>query len=604
MIHPLDNRLRWDPWRGEFKEYGGDALRHDLLAGLTVAVFAVPQVMAYAILAGVPPVYGLYTAIIMSILAALFCHSGLLNTGPTNSVALLTATAVASLARPEDIAPVVFTLALLVGLIRLAMGMLKMGALVRFVSEPALLGFTVGAGLLIALGQLHHLLGVDVPADRWFIRRIAGVLRHADDSHIPSILVGATAFGLMIVLSRRARRWPAALISVVGATLLAFALGADSGVVVIGSIAPLERSFPLPALPAIRLDVAADLLPLALAIAIIGLIETASVGQHLALKSGRHVNFNQDFLGQGISQIVAAFFLCFPGSGSFVRSTLMHQCGARTRVASGAFGVFTLLLLMLVPGALNRIPIAALAGLLLYIGLRLVDLPRIKRVWATSRSDSFVMVLTFAVTVFGRMEYGIFAGIIASMVIFLNRACELHLTEIVPRPDLGFEERDYVPMSRHPESEVVAVGLSGDLFFGVAHDLRSQLGEIFRLQNPRYLIIRVRHAFSLDYSCWSAIFDFAKAFHERGGKLYVCGVRPDFAPLIHRAQMQDILPENQVFAQGDSVFRMFEQVIARIGSSLPEDARLSDEWKSYFHRLAEKHPAASSSEHDGGKHVV
>ncbi len=585
MIHPFQNRVLLRAWRPDWRHYGVGSLRLDLLAGLTVAIFAIPQVMAYAVLAGLPPAYGLYTAIVMSITAALFCHSGLLNTGPTNSAALLTAAVAVPLASHPDLFSVVFTLALLVGIFRLLMGLLRMGALVRFVPEPAFLGFMVGAGVLIAFGQLHHLFGVDASTHRWFIRRFTDVIIQTPDLHVATFIVGLGAFGLMVALNRYARRLPAALIVILSATAIVFVLGEDSGVALVQDIAPLTRTLPAPAFPGIARAEIPALIPLALAISVIGLIEAAVVGQYLALRTGRHVNFNQDFFGQGVSQIVAAFFQCFPGSGSFVRSTLLAQCGARSRMANIAFGLHTALLIVLIPGLLNRIPVTALAGLLLFLGTRLIDPSRIRQVRATSRADLFVLVLTFAVTVFGRIEYGIFAGILASMIIFLNRACELHMVELIPLPGGGFEERPYAPLTRHDKSDVVAMSVSGNLFFGVAHELRAQLNEIAREQQPRHLLLRLRRAHSIDSSCWSALFDFARAFDRNGGTLYLCGIQPQSTRVITEARMREILPKNRIYLQTNAIFGALLKALEDIGPHISDDTELSDEWRNFFHRL-------------------
>jgi SulP family sulfate permease len=196
------------------------------------------------------------------------------------------------------------------------------------------------------------------------------------------------------------------------------------------------------------------------------------------------------------------------------------------------------------------IPVAALAGLLLFIGVKLFDLRAMRRVWDTDRSDATVMGVTFFVTVFVRIEYGFFVGVVLAMAFFLNRARGLQLYELVPKIGAqsthGFEERPYTPGSAHPRSDIVALSIHGDLFFGLASDLRQQLGEIVRLQEPKYLVVRTRRAHSIDYSCWNAIFEFAASFQAQGGRLYLSGVRPDLLRIIERAGMQNVLPASQL----------------------------------------------------------
>ncbi|HEX8832730.1 MAG TPA: SulP family inorganic anion transporter, partial [Abditibacteriaceae bacterium] len=332
------------------------------------------------------------------------------------------------------------------------------------------------------------------------------------------------------------------------------------------------------------------LLPIAFAVASIGLIEAVSIGQALALKYRSPFNLNQEFFGQGLSQVVGALFGGFPGSGSFSRSALIEQTGGKTRFANVFFGVFTALSLLLAPRLLEAIPVAALAGLLLFTGIKLIDLKALRRVWETDRADAAVVALTFFVTVFVKIEYGFFAGIVAAMAIFLNRARDLQLYELVPRPcarssEQRFEERPYKLGSRHDPSELVALTLHGDLFFGVAHALREQLNEIARVQQPCFIVIRTRRAHSIDYSCWSAIFDFAEAFRAAGGKLYLSGVRPDLACIIADAGMSETLPPSQLIPHTDSPWQAFESALLQIARQLPNDAPLSPMWHGYIQSL-------------------
>ena len=526
--------------RADLRGYGRNALARDAQAGLTVALVAAPQGVAYALLAGVPPVHGLYAALVMSIVAALWGSSRFVNTGPTNSAALLTAVALLPWAGSPDFLRVCFALTLLVGVLRLALGLLRLGRLVQWVPESGFLGFTVGAGLLIALGQLHHLFNVAPGASAWPPARVWGTLQHLGDLNPHTTAIGLGCLAVLLLTDRTRFRNAASLTLLVLASFYAVWVGPDAGIRLVRDIAPVSHGLPSFALPLLAPQTLIDLLPSALAISVVGLIEAVSIGQSLALKHRERLDYDREFVGQGLSHIVSAFFQGMPGSGSFSRSALMEHAGAATRFANVYFGLFTALALLLAPRLLDMIPVSALAGLLLFIGYKLVNVIRIRRVYATSRSDVILLIATFVVTVFVRIEYGIFVGVVLGALLFLRHACAVHLSELTPSDEEGrYDEAPYGDGSTHPPSDVVALTLSGDLFYGQASDLRDQLDEILRSQRPRCLIIRMRRAHTVDFSCWSVL----------------------------------------VYAQTGAPFESFETCLSDVLRNLPPDAALSPAWQ-------------------------
>jgi SulP family sulfate permease len=558
---------RLAPFVRDLRGYSAQAFRSDLLAGVTVAIFAVPQAMAYAMLAGVAPVYGLYAAVVMSIVAALWGSSPYVNTGPTNSSALLTAAALLPFAHQSEHIAYVATLCLLVGVVRLAMGLARMGHLLDFVPESAFLGFTVGAGLLIGMGQLHHLLGVSAPGANWFPARMMDTLGKAADLNLFALLIGLGTLILMMVFGKHARRLPVALLAIGVSGCIAWLLHSDHPVRIVRDVAAIPSGLPAVSLPLLHLDVLHTLLPAALAIAIIGLIEAASIGQILALRRGERLDVNQEFIGQGLSQIAGSFLSSIPGSGSFSRSLLMEASGGVTRFANVCFGLVTLGALLLIPRLLEWIPVSALAGLLIYIALKLIDLRRIRRVFSTSGPDSAVMIITFGITVFYRIEFGIFAGILGAALVYLHRTRALQLVEYIPAPSGRVAEVPYGTKDHHEPCDIVVLGVSGDLYYGISSTLRNELNDIIRDQRPRHLVLRMRRAYSIDYSCWSVLFDIAEHLENKGGHLYLCGIKPDFQPIIQQAGMQHVLPSARIFPATDSPFEAFDRCLCAITSS-------------------------------------
>ena len=574
------------------RTYSRSLFRSDIQAGLTVAVFAVPQVMAYAMLAGVPPVNGIYTVIVASVVAALWGRSPYVSTGPSNSAALLTAAAIAPFAGQGDPMQTVFVFALMVGLIRLALGLVRAGVMIEYVSEAAMLGFTVGIGTLIALGQLHHFIGVETSRHVWFVAKITEILTQVPEANPGAVLIAVGTIVTMFGLNRYSKRFPVALTAIVLATLFAELLGNRITVSRVSDIALVTSGLPAFRLHGVDLSILPRLFPIAVAVSIIGLVEVSTIAQIFATKHGERVNENQEFIGQGFAQIVSAFFQGIPCSGSFSRSAFLEHTGVRTRFGNVCFALCMAPALVFFARWLNYIPIAALAGLLFFIGFRLIDVSRVRRVMHTSRPDAAVMAITFLVTVFVHIVYGIFAGILASILMFLRRARILRMYELVPGDDARFLERPYIYETEHPRSDLVALSVTGDLFFAVAQPLRDRLTQVVEEQQPKHLILRMRRAYSIDYSCWEVLLSVASELQKRGGKLYLCGVQPIVEYMISRGGLDEVLPPEQIFSQDEALFGALHRAAAVAYDSLEGDVLLSPEWADYFDR---REPAANES---------
>lgn len=257
------------------------------------------------------------------------------------------------------------------------------------------------------------------------------------------------------------------------------------------------------------------------------------------------------------------------------------------------FGLATLGALLLFPHGIEWIPVSALSGFLIFIGLKLVDGRRIRRVLATSAPDTAVMLLTFAVTVFHRVELGIFVGIAGAALLHLHRTRELKLVAYTPAANGRVAEVPFDPESASEPAPLVALGVSGDLFYGVSTALRRQLSDIIEARKPRHLVLRMRRAYSIDYSCWNALFDIAEELHRLGGKLYLCGIRPDFEPIISKAGMQDVLQRTQVFPATDSPFEAFDQCIATI---LDSDRSVDPDSRNWRLRVQNHGPVSNGDE--------
>lgn len=583
MINPPNSKIHPAPFIRVLRGYKIGYLRGDLMAGITVAIFAIPQAIACGILADVPAIHGLYGAMVASIIAALWGSAPFVNTGPSNSASLLTAAAMISYFQSENHLQMVFLFTLMVGIIRLVMGLLRMGTLIHFVPESAFLGFTIGVGSMIALGRLQDLLGISNSTYTWFPMATVDYVSRITESNPHALTVSGLTLLIMFGLNKFAKKLPIALLAIVVGILYGHFFPAKD-LMLVQDLYRVSTGLPSFASPFFDgwLLTLPELAPAALAVAVVGLIEAVSIGQTLAVRHRMQINFNQEFFGQGLSMIASAFFQGIPGSGSFSRSLLLEASGARSIMANVVFGLGTALTLLTLPGLINLIPMASLAALLLFIGIRLIDPKRIKRLWRTSRMDVGVMLGTLFVTVFIKIEYGIFTGILLAALLLLQRSRTLHVHEILPRPDGSFEERPYTQGSLHQQSAMVCLSVHGDLSYTVAHELLEQLNEINQIQDPEAIVLRIRQTYAIDFSCWNAIFDFAESFRKEGRLVYLTGIDEKTRKTIHDARAHNWLPDEQLFTGSATLMESFQQAVRQAALQVKHPEKIAGVWQDWL----------------------
>jgi len=408
------------PFFADLSGYDAAGLRADLFAAIAVTLLAIPQGIAYAIIAGLPPVMGLYAAILPAIVGSLFRSSRFVIAGPTNAISLLVGSAMMfAVARGWDPVEVAGTLALMVAVFQLGAALLRMSWIVEFITPDVVLGYVTGAGALIAIGQLPNLTGTPggsgaVPQQ--IIEWAAGV--SATDPRTLGIGLGTAA--LVILVRHINRQLPAALIVMVIGLAASLALDLRAaGVPVVADLSPIPRGM-LPWTPP-SLELVPELLGLAVACTVMSIVESTSVARALAADKGDTVRVSSEFTGQGLANLAAAFFGGYPTSGSLTRSALNAQIGARTRLAGVFSGVMVFLVILVAGPLVDHTPIATLAGILIVIAWNLIDVPRIRAVFA----GGYVGWLTFTATVVGtwtmRLDYAIYVGVGVSLLRYLHR---------------------------------------------------------------------------------------------------------------------------------------------------------------------------------------
>ncbi|MGJ8624019.1 MAG: SulP family inorganic anion transporter [Yoonia sp.] len=514
---PLFTRPDW------FAKVTANTLRQDAFAGLTGATIVLPQGIAFAAIAGLPAEYGFYTAMVPPIVAAFLGSSWHAVSGPTTAISAIvfgTLSGLYEVGSPAFIEAAII-LALFVGVIQFVLGVVRLGSLVNFVSHSVMVGFITAAAFLILFSQLRHAFALDLPRPEHlvtFFGALASQIWQVDPA-----AAGIAAATLAVAIAVRAYRpsWPNYLIALaVGTGLLAVMGTAGSHVATIGSIDAVIPNFQLPALTAAHVR---DLASPAFAIALVGLLEAMSISRGIAMKSGQQVDTNREFVGQGASNIVGSLFNCYPSSASFTRSGLNYESGAQTPLSAVFAVLFLFVILLFVSPVFVLVPIPAMAGVIIVVAWKLIDLGRIRHILQSSRSEAAVAGITFLVALFVELEFAIYCGVILSILVFLDRSSHPYLS--IGAPDPSQPRHPFRPafannLAQCPQ--MMSVGLDGPLYFGSVEAVRRKFREFEALYPAqKNMIFVIRGVGQLDLPAAELLIDEAKRRRARGGELCV-----------------------------------------------------------------------------------
>jgi len=529
-LRPWVHFLLWVPevrhtWRADFN------------AGLTGAVVVLPQGIAFAAIAGMPPEYGLYAGMIPAIIAALFGSSRFMISGPSVAASIVLFSTLSAFAEPASprYVSLALTLTLLVGAIELLFGLLRMGRLVNFISQAVVVGFTAGAALWIVTKQLGDFFGLELRVGGNFFYSWYDFV-----THVEAINPFTTAVGLSTVLFGVATRhwWPRAphlLVAMVGGTLIGAALNislgsGETGIVTVGA---LPATLPPLSSPDLSLATIRQLMPAALAVALFASVMTIAIGRALAEREGQRIDGNQEFIGQGLANIAGAFFSGYVGTGSFNRSALNYQAGARTPLAAIFTGAMLMGIVVLVAPLAAYLPKAAMAGILFIVVYGLFDLKKIRYIIRTSRSDATVLLVTFIGTIFLDLEFAIFLGVLLSLVLYLNRIAH---PRVLPQvPDIKTRRLSVNPYQ--PQCPQLAiVRIDGSLFFGAVAYVEEQIERLKGLfPGQKYLLLICSGINHIDISGLDLVANVARERREEGGEMFLYGVKPQVVRMLERS---------------------------------------------------------------------
>jgi SulP family sulfate permease len=539
--------------------YSRQALRADLLAGATVGLVLLPQALAFALLAGLPPEMGLYAAITAAIAGALWGSSSHLHSGPTNTASILALSVLLPIVAPgtPEFLAAAGLIAVLSGVIRLAMGLARLGMLVNFVSDSVAVGFTAGAGILIISNQLEPLLRLDLPPAAGLLETISGVAGQIDQAHLPSLLIGLFTIVVIQFLPRLTRKIPAVLGGIVGAAALAWFLGLEQrGVAVLGELP--QALPPLAALPLLDLELIGQLANGALALAIIGLVEAVAIARALAGYSGQRLDSNQEFVGQGMANIAAGFFSGYPCSGSFNRSALSYRSGGATALANAFSGLFIVGAMFVLGPLMSHLPRAVLAGALAITAFSMIDLATIRQIWRGAPGDAVIMFVTLASTLLLPLQFAVLIGVLMSLGYYLLRTSTPQVQEVVPDPTF----RHWAVRPEAPSCpQLVVVDILGDLYFGAVSHVEERINAILDGGSQRFLMLRMNNVQHCDISGIRALEHILRVMRQRGGDLYLVRVRSAVLRRMHATGFINKLGADHVLDEEGAVHQLFHHVL-------------------------------------------
>jgi len=502
--------------------------KDDLIAGLTGTIIVIPQAVAFALIAGMPPVYGFYIAMISPIIAALWGSSYHLISGPTTTSSIVVFAIITKYYHPENEIDLYISMTILLsfmaGVIKLLMGLFKMGKLVDFVSNSVVIGFTAGAGILIAFKQLKHVFGINVPQGSKIYEVVNYIALHIKETNYYTLIVALVTLLIAILIKKFIKKISRfnLLIAMVLGTLLAIYLGGEhAGIQTVGNIPSHLPPFKV---PNFSFDWMQKLFPGAIVLALLGLVEAVSISRAVALHSHQKLNNNQEFIGQGLSNIIPSFFSCYASSGSFTRSGVNYQAGAKTPLSAIIAGLGLILVLLFGAKYASFLPKPAMGGIILLVGYNLIDFQHIKLIYRSSKRELLVFTLTLFGTLFLQLEQAVILGIAVSLVFYLERTSKPNVAE------LGLcETNKFVNIIRDTSVKVCpqlkVVRIDGSIYFGAVEEVSNFFMNLYEQNTFKHILVMSNGINFIDLAGAEWLAHEVNKWKKRGGGIYFVGLK-------------------------------------------------------------------------------
>jgi SulP family sulfate permease len=562
------------PWfqktKRKIRHYFRGKFRSDLIAGLTVTVVVIPQAMAYAAILGINPIFGLFTAIIPTIIAAIFSSFPFLVIGPTNPTALVTASVLMVYASRPDYIEFVFTVAIIAGIFSIVFGLLKLGALTKYISNSVMVGFLTGVGVLIISYQIGNLLGLQIPRGSSFWQLFEQYIINISEINPFTVIISLLSFGLLFLLRSINRKIPASLITILIASILVYFTGwsRNHGVALVSDFGLPENfgvAFNLPNI--IPGEIFSLILPGA-AVALFTLMESLSIAKSMSQMTRTNLDPSRQMISQGIASFVGGFFQCMPSSGSPSRTVINVVNGAKTRGSAIISGLGVLFFLLAFSRMIGYIPIPALTAVVIFSAAGLINFKLIKVTWQSKINSRIVMVITLISTLILPLEYAIYLGILTTILIYLGESSHLDLSYIVEN-----EEGQYIELPleeiKQRESQIAIVNIEGDLYFAAVDDLRSQIEKVLKT-DIKVLILRFRRTHLLASTGVMTLSWIIDSARDKGIEVLFCGVQKETYEPLKTAGLTDIIGESRIFPANDTLFGSAQAALQKAKSILQE----------------------------------
>ncbi len=563
--------LRAFPFLTWWPMVGKQTLRVDFMAGLTGAIVVLPQGVAFATIAGMPPEYGLYAGMVPAVIAALFGSSHHLVSGPTTAASIVLFSSLSVYAEPGtmDYVTLAITLTLMVGVIELALGLARMGALVNFISHSVIVGFTAGAAILIASKQLKNFFGVEMPRGGHLHDVLINFAAQLGDINIYVTLVAAVTLLCGIAIKRWLPRLPYMIIAMLVGSLLAAILNQIFGEAVtqIGTVGALPNTLPPLSSPDFSLETIRNLAPAALAVTLFALTEAVSIGRSISARSGQRIDGSQEFIGQGLSNIAGSFFSGYVATGSFNRSGLNYQSGAKTPLAAVFAGILLILVVLLVAPLAAWLPNAAMAGILFLVAWGLIDFHEIKHILKGSRRETAIMAMTFFGALFLDLELAIFAGVLMSLILYLERVSKPRM--VIRAPDPRSPKHAFSSDPSLPQCpQLCFLRVDGSLFFGSVEHLQATFAGLEeKSPQQKHLAIVAKGINFADLAGADALVKEAQKRKQRGGDMYLIDVKQGLWESLEKCDCIEAMGGRNIFqtktAAVTGIFQKLDKDVCR-----------------------------------------
>ncbi len=561
VFNALMNLLPFLAW---LPRVNAQTLRADIIAGITGAVIVLPQGVAFAFIAGLPPQYGLYTAMVTPIIAALFGSSRHLISGPTTAISIVVFSAISGHAEPgtPEFVSLALTLTFLAGVYQLAFGLARLGVLVNFVSHTVVIGFTAGAAILIATSQMKNVLGIKIPKGESFIHTWADIWHQMDEINLMVLMIAGITLVSALVIRKFSRRAPNLLLALVLGSVCAWWL--NQGGNTIELIGEIPGNLPPFGVPDFSLATIRDIAPDAFAIALLGLIEAVSISRAIASKSHQRIDGNQEFIGQGLSNIVGSFFSSYAGSGSFTRSGINYDSGAQTPMSAIFSAIFLALIVLLVSPLTAYLPIAAMGGVIMMVAYNLIDRGKIKHVVESDPYEALILIATFLATLFLELEFAIYLGVILSLIIFLGRTSQPEIAVLAPDVDTRYNRAmltdiESKPLAECPHLKILRIDMS--IYFGSINFIQSKFYKVSEKEGRKHIVIMADGINSIDLAGAEMLCDEADRLEEEGGGLYFAGLKPAVYQSFGKTHAIKHIGNNHFFDDKPEVFNRLHRLL-------------------------------------------